>query len=734
MTTRTLLLTLAASVAPLYAQQPATPAPLPAAELFTALATPPAQAEATTPEQRAQVFNSLALLPQNVSDFVVLTRMGDNLLRLAESGRLPELSPGDIPGELLALDNIALATTPATQESYALLQHALVRFHSLGSTMQLASEWSAKARPELADMIVESLLASAQATPGLPEGTAEQARIPASYLVLTCKPGSESVLQQYQESLLRDLRESGRPGVTPVEDAKGFSGVRVNLAEASSACPACAYAAEPAQAEALRAQLEKHPAYVLTRLQGNALIIALCEDPQELQLAATPADSLLATDKLAACDAQLSKGMIAASHLSPELSAIGNAANTQPTLNLISAIQAVFTRLGEQEPGSKPVYGKAISGLNVLSEALGKLVRPITRPSTMQMWYDADLHLRLTSDAQGCAYCPGTLRLASMADAPRTSLYAETTPVQLGLTPPDSTALLDAALCAAEGFALTLGSEDRQQATAALEMARAFMPELQSFAAAGATIGSGLNGQAALVVDSAYAPMPAVPGAQPGIHADSPRFALFVGVSDRSKLGAGWDALRSVAGQVAEKLGAPAEIVYLLPIASRQVGSTTSYSIALPFFTQDAVPSVAVTDTGLALGSSTNLTTQVAGSATGTVPFAGSVFALRFEPLARTLRSLATALDPDAEEAEPAAQSDVRLEKEGAAPVAVVGGADGPTSLFLCSEASDTEDAADQLSTAAALAEFAATIAEGVYAASTIENGEHTIHIRLRMK
>ncbi len=735
MTTRTILLTFAATVAPLYAQQPAAPAPQPAAQVFTALATPAAPAAAATPEQRAAVFSALALLPQDISDFTVLTQVGSNLKKLAGSGKCPELTPEDLPAELLALDNIALASTPATPATYALLQHALVSFFSVGSTLQLADGWAAEARGELRDAIIEGLILRADAAASVPEGSADSAHLPTGYGIITCEPGKEAMLSLCREQMLTDLRDSGRPGISPAEGAEGFTGVRVNVAEAfKGELEAATANMAPPRREMLLAELAKRPVYLLTRLQGNALAVALCEDPQSPRLAPSPADSLLATDKVAACDATLGKGMIACSVTSPALVNMANAVNAQPTLNLAAGLGAAFTQLGAQEPANKPAYDRAAAAMGFLSAEMQKLIRPVTHPSTLQMWCDGDLHLVLTGDAQDCSYRPGTLRLAAVADAPATSFYSEMTPMETGITPPDSKALLDAAFNVAEGFALTLAEEKRGQAEAAVQMARAFMPELQSLAAAGCTIGSGLDGQVAFVLDSVHAPLPSISGAA-GLDAETPRFALFAGVKDRSKLAQGWEGILASAGQAAGKLGMAPEVVRMLPIRSHTVENAASYSLALPFFTENASPSLAITDTGLAIGSSANLTTRLALSATGSTPFTGAVFALKFKPLARTLRSLATALDHDAEEAKPAAESDVRLEKEkNSVCIATVGTPEGPARILLSTSLDEVEDEADGLSMAASIAERAATIAEGVYGTATTENGLQTLHVQVKMK
>ncbi len=735
MTTRDLLLTLAASVMPLCAQQPAIPVP-PAAQVFSALTAPVALPPAATPEQRAQVFNALALLPQNVSAFAVLTNVGGNLLSLAESARLPSFDAADIPAELLAVDNIALASTAASPASYALLQQVLINFSTVDTSLQLAQDWAADAREPLGDAIIESLVMHADAASALPEGAAEGVCLPASYVIITSKPGEEAVLQELNKLFLDDFRHNTPPGITPVDDTNGFSGIRMDIVETyRHELEELTRGMAPRRREQMLNELAKHPLFILSRQQGNALVIALCEDVQQLQLAATPADSLLATDKLTACDAHLAQSMIAASHVSPELANVYQAANTQPTFLLANGVAAVFTKLGELEPADKAAYDKAAAAIGCLSTELQKFTRPITQPTTLQIWYDGHLNLSLTGDAQGCSYIPGQLRLAALADTPSTSFYAETTPMQLGFTPPDGQALIDAVLNLAEGVSLTMKEDNREQTKAAFSALKELMPELRMLAAAGGTMSCGLDGQFALVMDSAYGELPKVSATTPGFtEAEVPRFSFFAGVKDRSQIGSGWETMLTAVGQITGKFGAAPGVASTLPITSQQLGSAMSYSLTLPSFTPDIIPGLTISDTGLALGTSAQLNAQVVATATGNTPFSGTVFALKFAPLGRTLRSLATALDPSAEEAVSVASSGVKPGDELLVNVAMVGGENGPTSVFVSGMRSEVQEAADNLNAAATFFEFAGTLAEGVYGAATIENGLHTLKVQILMK
>ncbi len=749
MNTRITLMLMAATVAPLCAQQPATP-PAHAAQPFTALAAP-ATAAPATPEQRAAVFGSLALLPQDISDFLVLPNIGGNLLRLAESGRIPTLPADEAPAELMAIDNLAIATTPATPGTYALLEKALSTLYFMGMGADIIGDWEASARDGLAELIhkemEQALLRDMGVTRegGLDLGD-QPTHIPASYAILTVKPGQEAMLEQWHAAILANLQGSEEEFISAVNDVNGFSGVRLDLAklrEMTQEAETEPDLNDPEQLaeEALKNELGKHTLCVLTRLQGNALILAVCEDPQELKLAATPAESLLATDKVACCDANLDKGMIGASLASPALSELYKTCSSGAMLKLAPVATAIFTKLAEADAANKPAYEQAAAAATFLGNELRNLNPAITRPTTTQVWFDGKLHIRSTADAQGASYLPGTLRLATMAEAPATALYMESTPVKLATPLPDIKVLMEAALDVAHGVSLTLHETEKTQAAGGIATVQAFMPELQSLAAASATIGSGLDGQFAFVLDSAHGPMPAFAGAEQGAQADVPRLALYAGVSDRSKLGEGWEGIITTAGQVAAKLGGDPAAVSMLPIVPSQQGAVTSYSVALPFFTPDCVPNLSLTDKGLALGSSSLLNAQLVESATGTTPFEGCAISFRFAPLGRSLRSLSTALDPKPEEAKPVAefpdenckdceQSDELICEDCMKQLVEQAQAEA------AAEAARTpqEKAADDLADAAEFFENAATIVEGIRATSTVEDGQHILNIEVNFK
>ncbi len=727
---RSLLLITAASAAPLLAQQPRLPEP--AVQVFSALAAPTAAAQASA-EERAAVFSALALLPQDVSSAYVLCDVGGNIQRLAKHSILLDLRTDEVPAELLAIDNIAFAASAASPATCAFLAALMDKIRTRDAVESMAGAWKNEARAELADTIVQALTEGAMAAAGQLSMSEQALGMPVGYAVVTTKPGAEQALQALYAIALAHLEQAQQPWISRVENENGFCGIRLDLGKKHEQNLAEGIVVDSPEEQVFAAEMARHKVCILLRIQGNALILAVCEDPQQVQLADTPAQSVLATELMADCDSRLNKGLVMAAHLSPEMEALSQgSANIS---HLAEGMRAVFRKLAEVDAAHKESYDKAGAAVEPLSHALQALSSASSHPTDVQVWSDGNLHLAATADARGSSYRPGVLRLAALADAPKTAFYAECTPVQRGFSLPGKAALPAAALALAEGVALTLHENRGKQLREGLAAAATIKPELKGIASAALAIGRGLDGQLALVLDSAHGPLPPIAEAPHAPEADIPRLALYAGVSNRSQLLSGWESMKAATRAAAAKLGHNTGAFGMLPLVPTHEGQTTRYQLALPIFTMDTAPSLALSDTGLAVGSSANLTRQMLTSATGTIDFAGAVFAFRLTPLARSLRSLATALDTTPEEAEPAADSKVRLEHgDKGIPSEVLNSEEGPVVAHVSTRLAGQQRLADRLSHAAAILEQASAVARSVYGTSTVEGDKHRIRIDVQLK
>ncbi len=710
------ILLMAATVAPLSAQEPPPVAP---AE--------PTVAAPSPADQRAAKLGALALLPKDAADFVVLADVGGNVARLAGGCCPCDASSGGVPAELLAIDNIALANTAASAPSLAAAAQFASSMCGAGMAagtvdgwIEVASGAALEALRQVGDprACEEKLIADVKAF--IPS-----VKVAPQYAVVTCKPGGENVLEKMFNQAVQRLADEAGKHENSLEkvEGNGFTGVKLDFAKALEE--------ENDVTPALREALAGRAVYVLLRLQGNALIGVICENPEEISLASTPADSMLATDAVAEADPVLAKDLLGLLRVSPELQALGNAPSSSAAVRAFaSVISSVFNQLAEKDAAHQAAYAKAAAGVNALAAQYAAFMPASSQPATLQLWCDKGLHAVFSCDALGSSYKPAPLKHAAMADAPDTFVYAESTPCSWGATQlPSFEVVLTSLLDVAQGVAETLDASGREESLSYCKGIAQFLPELCAFSSAAGTVGSGLDGSWTVVMDSSQGHMPAVFGGGAEATVSFPRLSVAAGVSDRSKLGDGWNAFVKAAGQVIGKLGGDPASVGMLPIVPANVGAATTYKVALPFFTPDFVPSLAVSDDTLAIGTSDRLNAQLATAASGTTPFAGTLCSIRFAPLAKCLGSLADAMAP---ETPPAAEPDPRAVAE--AVLREQDGDDDGDDFDAVAPEPPMKASAEELRTLANdVAELSKTV-EGVSCTCTIENGKFVIKADVKLK
>lgn len=737
---RTTLMMLAASVAPLCAQQPAPQD----GQAANALATPASASSLYS--QRAAALPALAPLSANCEMACSVSHIGSLAEKMAAAGMFGSLG-ASLPQEILNLDGLALATHQGSVESLAKL---IKLFHSIYDEEYLVSilgnQWAENADAAYApDIKGKASQASESAKKAAFQAFASSASaFPPIYMVLTAKPGQEAMMQQWYTMavayLLSEVKEE--MGVYAVDGE--FKGVRLELKDMANGL---AQAADMEEAKAAEDNLSKRSLHILLKMEGKALVAVLCENPAEIELAKKPEDSLLFSEKFAFCDPHLDKPIIQASYVAPEVSNILNDYNSDPYRLSAHTTSAIFSTLAQKGGENQKPFAEAAQNLDKLSELfLKKLTYKETVPSLAQVWMDGkEIKAEFSFTApKGTAYQHGQLKLESMASRPKTILYAEGTPCTHPACPPVSE-ILDSALSVANGFIRTLKTEKQDEASALMSMAVPFLPDAKNLAATFASIREGLGNGSALVVDSVGS-IPPVLGGKPGNATPMARISLYSGVTDRSKLSQGWDNILAIAGQVASRLGANPGVVQMLPIVPKTEGSATSYSVALPWFTPDMAPNVTLNDTSFAIGSSPELNAQMVASATGATPFAGTVFNLQFAPLATTLRGLAQMAQ---EKAVAEAEAEKAQEEQNAPKTDETSAANEQDSLAeeeedyeeedlhdpffeeLNDEPTSTEIAAENLSNAAAVAEWFAKYAKGMKGAHTISNGRQMLNITI---
>ena len=658
MNIRTTLMLMAATVAaPAYAQQPA--------EVFTTLSAP--STVQATAEQRAAAMPALAVLPADVEICYTVTNLPALFDSIHNAGMMSDRDYEAMPEEVKAVHSVAIGAGAGSGKTLEALSsiYSIAMYNEGGN--DVLRNWAKMAVKEYQGALEELADKTAKATIADFKTAISEIKVGPAYGVLVGTAGSEAMLQEWFNAVVEELQEEDGDNGFAAVNVNGFSGIKVQMP---------AEEAEPSEWDdeydiAMKQEVVKRTVYLLFKLEGNKIIAAVCENPEDIKLPATAQDSVLGTDKLAAADAKLDKGLHMVGYASPESSyaikeltygivpRVGN--------DIVNGFKAIEAQGGENAAR----FAAAAKGAEGILTCLTQyLLSDVQNPTFgMANWNGSDIEVEFTADSNSATYKPGKLSLLKQAADPNTVLYAEST-YWTYPNSPDLSKLIDCGLAVCDGFIASMPTEEQDAAEAQMQMVKAFLPEVKEAIAAFKLVGEGMDNTMGLIIDG-NGTMPALLGGKPGNKTAFPRVAFYSGVSDRAKLSQGWDSILTVAGKVATKVGSDPAVLNMLPIVPRTIGKSTSYSVALPFFTENLVPNITVSDSAFVLGSSSALNAEIAESATGTMDFSGCVCSIKFAPLAKMLRSIATDLQaraeaeaPKTEPAKPVASTPVIVEMD----------------------------------------------------------------------
>ena len=641
MNIRTTLMLMAATVAgSVCAQQPA--------EVYTALAAP-ATATATA-AQRAEAMPALAVMPADCDVCFTFTDIPAFIGHLHTMGAIDDEDYADMPDEVKAINSIALAGGKGMSATISTLMK-LYNCYSAGEIMPALKQIVAESAPQYKDTLKAEVEKAITANADDFKALLAQGKIAPAYGVLVVNPGYEAMIAEWYETLQSELEEGAadEDGLEYVT-VDGFSGMKIQMPEEEAEPSPWADEFETAFTQ----EAVKRTLYVLFKLEGNKIIAVVCEDPAQINTAATAEESILGTDKLAKADAKLNQGLQMAIYASAETTSAYSMENGGDFTKVGKTAEAMFTALAAKADANQATFAAAAKSMGTYINAWTALTaRAATKPTAAYIsWNNTSIDLDIYSDNAGYAAKPAKLSLLNKAADSNTIFYAESA-YTTGSPLPELGTLIDAGIEIADGVIALSPQEEQASAAMKMAMVKGFLPEAKEAVNALSTVISGLDNTYALVVDN-KATMPALLGGKPGNTTAFPRVAWYSGVGNRAKLSEGWDSLLAVAGKVAEKVGYPSTTVNMLPIAPKMVGNATSYSVAMPWFSEDLVPNLTVSDTAFVVGSSSALNSELAETATGTLDFPGGVCTIKLAPLATMLRSLADDM-ADRAEAEAAA-------------------------------------------------------------------------------
>lgn len=612
MKTRHTLMLLAASLTtPALHAQTADTAPL--TPILRELAAVP-KSPALTADQRAAKLGDMALLPADTEMYLSLPHIDQTVANLQTSPLMAPLmmlmQQKGIQLNSLPVTSFTVATGPGSSallaKSYITLLQALPHLCNSMSKTHMPETVSL----ETLDSSVQSLVSS---------------HLPPVTVIAGIDPQMAAMAPMFFEQMKQKAAASSDPTAQWHEGT--YAGLNWQGAKLIGK-ELAANLREKAQGDAHAAMLNgiadklaTRDFYLLATVKDNKVILSFTENPEkDIKIAATPAESILATNKVAFADARMDKN--------PDMLGYIDAAFTKNILDALT--NGTLAALTPQQ--------------QAFMMQSAKMATPAA--SSMIVWADKGVHFEAINGNSTAIDLDSPLRLIGLADKPETILYTEgalSTPMQQMLAA-QSISGIDLLVNASKKKApadpntITIDLTPPQQV---LEMVKGCLQAI-----------SGMNGRYALLMDN-KGTMPDAAKLHPayGPYLDGfalPRLALYAGVSDRAAIGNAWTTIETAGKQLLAQsnrpnLAWPAQTV-------QQAGGITNYSFKNEAgnVAEDGINSLAaglanvfvsISDKSWAIGGSPDYTSSVVATADNPISSGlnGSVFALRFAPIQEML-------------------------------------------------------------------------------------------------
>lgn len=608
-------------------------APLYAAPQVSAPYLPATSAVSASLGVESSIASSLAVLPSDVEGFAALGHvpgfLGLSGMSLEEAGPIGQVES--------AAFGFGAGTSEIIQKA-APVYSAIALADTMG---EMATAWADVAHGYATDVIGKQLKQHGQEEMDRVLAAVSSFRCAPIYCVVTVtEDGRPLVEQMYQEGL-----ESIQEDPDFIKEEIGpWKGGSISLsADDIQEVLGDADELTALQKVKLTEALRKFTLHLLCRVQGRSLVMCICSDPAELRLPDSPAASVLATSK---CDfLKTAAEPMAAAYISPSLSNHYREMSYSPLHSLNGFATGVFKTLGSNPVnGSPEPYQKAVEALATLATQLES--PDVTKPTTVLLWSDQDIHLDIVTDAQGMRFIPKEKALIPATD--KNVFFLDCDASEGGKTY-DVPAIVDACEKLAEGVAATLTPEDRQEAQMMMEQYHLFDSEKALLGSALTSWKNAFTGQVSVVVDTAGAVPASMFGGSPVQSVPVPRVAINAGVADRSQIGAGSASFLQAVKQGIEKMGEDASALDDVPVSVSQSGEATLHMLALPVCCPGFSPTVAISDKTWSLSSSAALAEAWAKCELTPAAAEGkAVFAFTPAPLAGLFSDLAASDIPEA--------------------------------------------------------------------------------------
>lgn len=402
----------------------------------------------------------------------------------------------------------------------------------------------------------------------------------------------------------------------------------------------------------LIAAIAKKDLLALSATLGDYVVVFVGSSLEDLKIAASPAQSLVASDALAFCDAYASKELAAVIYgqkgaIEKLIASSGGLADMTAGLRDGLAgseglgdtrdLEALLRMVGEREAVLRKMIGSETFGMAAFFENGFKI----------ETFGGSD---------NGAVDWKAPNKLAALGKSDDVVMFADVT--KDAAHDEKTRAYVEALMETAYALAMKASELriDDEQMLKFKQMSQLFDTKFRvdvvaMWDAFSGDFGSSLGNERAIVMDLSGA-MPAIPGLPQAVidQGKFPRLSIVAPVTDRTKLAASWDkmntSITSILGKVSEITGQ--KIPMQKPISSDKGGFTTWF-FSLPFFSDDFMPSVTVGDKWFVASTSKLQALDLVGKADkGGETSTGATFTINFKAMRKFSGDTLNMLDKNA--------------------------------------------------------------------------------------
>ncbi len=593
-------------------------APKDAAAVYRSLAAPPAKVGANV-SIRAEAYPVLEFIPADAEAFLALNDYTDKAAVLLSTPIVKNetddpAAPGPFDSAEYAelTDGFAIAMGKGSTQTFSAFQPIYTYLASRREGQLMAQSWSESAGEDYADIIRDSGFSLSRSAAAASLIKVKSATLKPIYTVLQIKYEGKHRLPGIMNACIEAAKGPGAESVT----INGYKGWKYNAAALMADVDTSDKVGKQVKAAASAKSV-----YQLYKVQSNALIMVICENPAEIKLSGNVESSILAGDKMAFCDSVIRRNGIGVAYVSPELLNVF-CAYSNTGINIVSGFASnAFKLLSAENPKQAQLFNSAGRGSRTLASWLTSFSSTKnTKPLTLAAWRmpSGATHVRINRDACGAKYSPGTIALSRMGSSSKTIFYTESTPftAPLNYTIPD---LVTASAHVFGAYDATLA--ESSTGGEAAKLSSRVQSTMMALKNVNKTFGSG----SAFVIFN-------VKG--------TPHVSYFNTYKDIKALTKAAERLATSAGAL---FGVKMKKLYKVNKGSR----ATSISVTLPESYGAFKSNVLMTNDSIAIGTVPALNNLVLKNAKAKTSFTGSVYSIRAAALA-PLAGAASAVDPSA--------------------------------------------------------------------------------------